>query len=139
MRDAGISNEPDARFRTALADGRLELQHCSQCQIWLWPAALHCATCGSWDQEWLPIAIEGTVFTWTRTHHDLPGTEGLVKPFVTVVVNVNNTPLQLMGLLEGPQQGIAIDAQVAGRIVVRPDVNQGNPSFRWWIPQPVDT
>jgi uncharacterized protein len=136
MRDAASPIEPDARFRAALADGRLELQRCSQCHIWLWPTALLCPACGSWDQEWLPVAICGSVFTWTRTHHDLPGTEGLVKPFVTVVVHINNTPLQLMGLLEGPQDGIAIGAQLIGRIVVHPDVNKGNPAFRWWIPHP---
>ncbi len=139
MGNAGTSVEPDARFRAALTHGKLELQRCSQCLTWLWPAVRHCAACGSWDQEWLPVAIEGTVFTWTRTHHDFPGTEDLVKPFVTVVVNVNNTPLQLMGLLEGPQDGIAIGAQLAGRIVVRPDFNQGNPAFRWWIPQSLAT
>lgn len=139
MRDAGTPSEPDARFRAALADGKLALQRCSQCQIWLWPAALQCSACGSWDQEWLPVAIGGSVFTWTRTHQDFPGTEGLVKPFVTVVVNVDNTPLQLMGLLEGPQEGIAIGARLLGRIVVHPDINKGNPAFRWWIPQPSST
>lgn len=136
MSHEGTPVEPDARFRATLANGVLELQCCSQCRILLWPAALQCAACGSWDHEWTPIAIEGTVFTWTRTHHDFPGTEGLVKPFVTVVVNVNNTPLQLMGLLEGPQEGIAIGTQLAGRIVVRPEVNKGNPAFRWWFPLP---
>jgi uncharacterized OB-fold protein len=134
MTDAANPIDPDARFRAALTDGRLELQRCSLCLIWLWPAALQCPGCGSWNQEWLPVAIEGTVFTWTRTHHDFPGTEGLVKPFVTVVVNVNNTTLQLMGLLEGPQEGIGIGAHLVGRIVVQSDVNKGNPAFRWWIP-----
>ena len=139
MSDAGTPVEPDARFRAALADGKLELQRCSECQILLWPAALQCTACRSWDHEWIPIDIEGTVFTWTRTHHDFPGTAGLVKPFVTLVVNVDNTPLQLMGLLEGPQEGIAIGAHLIGRIVVRPDVNKGYPAFRWRIAQPSAT
>ena len=137
MSDTPAPVEPDARFRAALVEGKLELQRCSQCWIRQWPAVLHCPVCGSWDQEWLPVAIEGTVFTWTRTHHDFPGTEGLVKPFVTVVVNVNNTPLQLMGLLEGPQEGITIGVQLAGRIVVQSHINKGNPAFRWWITQPL--
>jgi len=133
MSDTGSSADTDARFRAPLADGRLELQRCSQCLIWQWPAVLHCAACGSWDQEWLPVAIAGSVFTWTRTHHDFPGTEGLVKPFVTIVVTVNDTPLQLMGLLEGPHEGITIGAMVTGRIIVRSDVNQDNPVFRWHL------
>jgi len=56
-----------------------------------------------------------------------------VKPFVTIVVTVNDTPLQLMGLLEGPHEGITIGAMVTGRIIVRSDVNQDNPVFRWHL------
>ncbi len=135
MADAGSAAEPDARFRAALADGRLELQRCSQCLRWTWPAALQCTSCSSWDLEWRPVAIAGTVFTWTRTHHDFPGTEGLVKPFVTMVVTINDTPLQLMGLLEGPSEAITIGAPVTGRIIVDSRINNGNNQgsavFRW--------
>jgi len=131
MTESKRPEEADARFWEALASGQLELQRCSQCGIWHWPAVFCCGACGSWDQEWVPVPIEGTIFTWTRTHHDFPGTEGLVKPFVTVVVTIVDSQVQLMGLLEGAQDGVSIGAKVTGRVVANPGEARGGPSFRW--------
>ena len=128
-----IPLEPETRFRNALNQGRLELQRCSQCQVWLWPAVLQCSACGSWDADWVDVPIAGTVFTWTRTHHDFPGTEGLEKPFVTLVVSIGDTPAQLMGVLEGPQDGLSIGSPVVGRIINHANTNKGRPAFRWQL------
>jgi uncharacterized OB-fold protein len=56
-----------------------------------------------------------------------------VKPFVTAVVTIGDTPVQLMGLLEGETGDVKIGAPVTGRIVRNPDVNKGRSSFRWQI------
>lgn len=99
----------DAPYWAALSEGRLALPRCASCSQWHWPAVARCGECGEWGLTWHDTAIEGTIFSWTRTWHPFGGTEGLEKPFVTVVVAITGAgDRRLMGLLEG----VAADAQV---------------------------
>lgn len=121
----------DTPFWVALEAGHLELQRCAACKIWHWPAVVHCRSCGSFDQEWLRVPLKGTVFTWTRTHHPFPGTGGLKTPFVTALVTIEATPVQLMGILEGDQEGLTIEARVTGRVLAGSESTSGKPAIRW--------
>jgi uncharacterized OB-fold protein len=125
------SKDADAPFWAALAAGHLQLQRCAACKIWHWPAVFHCAACGSFDQEWVLVPLEGTVFTWTRTHHPFPGTEGLERPFVTALVTITGTPVRLLGILEGEQEGIGIEAPVTGRVLSAQESASGMAAIRW--------
>lgn len=77
------------------------------------------------------MPLKGTVFTWTRTHHPFPGTGGLKTPFVTALVTIEATPVQLMGILEGDQEGLTIEARVTGRVLAGSESTSGKPAIRW--------
>ncbi len=100
----------------ALAEGRLLLPRCKGCGQWHWPAVWRCGECGSWEHEWHERTLEGTIFTWTRTHHRFGGTEGLDLPYTTVLVTLNDAPIRLQGLMEGREDDLKIGARVTGRI-----------------------
>lgn len=114
-----------------LAEGRLVLQRCAGCGTWHWPAVWRCGDCGSWDHGWHEQPLNGTIFTWTRTHHAFGGTEGIERPFVTALVTLDSVPVRLQGLIEGPETGVQIGAAVTGRITTTPFGDAQIPSIRW--------
>jgi uncharacterized protein len=71
MAVAGIVPVPDrdsAPYWAALAQGRLELQHCRDCGHWTWPARPICSGCQGDDLVWEPVAGSGEVHSWIVTH-----------------------------------------------------------------------
>ncbi|WP_205007849.1 Zn-ribbon domain-containing OB-fold protein [Sphingosinithalassobacter portus] len=109
----------DAPYWAALEQGRLNLPTCKNCGVWHWPPVSRCAECDSWGLDWHDIPLEGEIFSWTRTWHPFGGTEGLEKPFVTVVVAIPAAGnRRLMGLLEGVADTapVPIGAAVKGRV-----------------------
>jgi uncharacterized protein len=120
-------------YWSALRAGRLELPRCKGCGHWHWPAVWRCGECGSWDHEWVEQPLAGHVFTWTRTHHHFGGTEGLKRPFVTLVVTLNTVPVRLVGVMEGNETALRIGAAVAGRIDRTAFGDFQIPSIRWSI------
>lgn len=113
-----------------LAAGKLMLPRCKGCGKWHWPAVWRCGECGSWDQEWLEQDFSGTVFTWNRTHHRFPGTEGLTLPYTALLVELGNG-IRLQGLLEGDESDLRIGAPVAGKPARTPFGDVSIPSIRW--------
>jgi hypothetical protein len=68
---AGIVPVPDrdsGPYWAALAQGRLELQHCRDCGHWTWPARPICSGCQGDDLVWEPVAGSGEVHSWIVTH-----------------------------------------------------------------------
>ncbi|MEQ9661436.1 MAG: zinc ribbon domain-containing protein [Parasphingopyxis sp.] len=123
----------EGRYWDALREGRLELPQCEGCGRWHWPAVFRCADCGSWDHRWEEQPLTGTVFTWTRTHHDFGGTAGIAKPFVTAIVALDTVPVRLTGIVTEPSEGIGIGAPVAGSISATRFMTHDIPSIRWAI------
>lgn len=123
----------EGRYWDALAEGRLELPRCKGCGKWHWPAVWRCGECGSWDHEWVEQKMAGTIFTWTRTHHRFGGTEGIELPYVTVLVELDDVPIRLQGLIEGDEQNLKIGAKVVGRVDRTVFGNARIPSLRWTI------
>lgn len=52
--------------------------------------------------DWIEQPMVATVFSWTRTWHRFGLTEGLDLPFVSVVAELGNSGIRLMGRLEDP-------------------------------------
>jgi len=121
----------EGRYWDALAKGHLELPRCQGCGRWHWPAVWRCGDCGSWEHEWVEQPIAGTIFTWTRTHHPFGGTEGLAKPFTTVLVTLETVPVRLTGILEGDDTSLEIGAPVTGRIGRTRFADAEIPALRW--------
>ena len=123
----------EGRYWQALREGHLELPRCSGCGAWHWPAVWRCGECGSWEHEWVRQALAGTIYSWTRTWHPFGGTEAFAKPFVTLVVALRDVPCRLTGVLEGPEDGVAIGTAVSGRIATTAFAGGNIPSLRWAI------
>jgi len=92
MAGAPIVPVPDrdsAPYWTALAEGRLDLQHCSDCGRWTWPARPICSGCQGEQLAWDPVAGTGEVHSWVVTHQVYaPGLAALV-PYTTVLVRID--------------------------------------------------
>ncbi|MDH3684244.1 MAG: zinc ribbon domain-containing protein, partial [Acidimicrobiia bacterium] len=52
-------------FWDALADGRVLIQRCLQCDTWVYYPRARCSHCLSDSLEWTEVSGEGTVYTFT--------------------------------------------------------------------------
>lgn len=129
---APISTGADAPYWEALARGELQLPRCSGCARWQWPAVSRCGACGSWEQRWETVAARGSIFSWTRTWHGFAGLESLARPFVSVVVTLDEArPIRLLGILDGEHPTPRIGDAVAARIAATNHQGREIPSLRW--------
>ena len=94
----------DAPYWKGLAEGRLLLPRCDDCQRWIWPAAHRCGQCGGAAMRWEQLPMRATVFAWTRTWHRFGLTEGLELPFTSVVAEIDDCGIRLYGRLHDPDQ-----------------------------------
>jgi uncharacterized OB-fold protein len=70
----------------ALAEGRFELQRCSGCGALRWPPRALCNRCLEFGGEWVPVAPDGRIVSWTRTHQVFSPVFQEDVPYVTVQV-----------------------------------------------------
>jgi uncharacterized OB-fold protein len=107
----------DAAYWQALSAGRLVMQHCQNCGQWHWPAVWRCGECGIWDPEWVDVALEGVVYSWTKTWHRFPGSEGIDLPYVTVLAALPHAGgRRLLGLYDGDEAALELEVPLQGRI-----------------------
>lgn len=111
------SDGADAPYWDGLAAGRLLLPRCDGCDRWMWPAGRRCGACGSIDVHWKERPMTATVFSWTRTWHRFGLTEALDLPFTTVVAEIDDCGIRLLGRLDDPDR---IDPAVGERLTGRP-------------------
>jgi uncharacterized OB-fold protein len=85
----------NAGFWRAAAEGRLDIQQCSQCGWHRQPPTEGCFHCGALDWGWDTLPGTGTVFTYTWVHHPL-------HPAVTDAVPYNVSVIALDGVVGAP-------------------------------------
>ncbi len=90
----------DAPYWDGLAAGKLLLPRCCGCRAWRWPADHRCGGCGTTAVDWCEQAMTATVFSWTRTWHRFALTESLELPFVSIVAELDDSGVRLMGRFE---------------------------------------
>ena len=123
---------PDAPYWEALEEGRLKLPRCGSCHAWIWPAAHRCGACHASETEWVEMPLEATVFTWTRTWHRFGLTEAFDLPFTTVLAEIENCGIRLLGNLEDPDLvDPEIDQRLVGRIGSTRTPNNELPVIIW--------
>lgn len=106
----------DAPYWDGLAAGKLVLPRCSGCDRWMWPAGHRCGACGTVGIRWIERPMRATVFAWTRTWHRFGLTEGLDLPFTSVVAEIDDCGVRLLGRLDDPDQiAPKIGEPLAGR------------------------
>ena len=133
MQDASLRDDTfDAPYWRALVDGRLVMQHCGECGRWAWPAVCRCGDCGAWNPPWEEIAFEGRLFSWAATYHPFGGTEGIGVPYTSVLVELPQAGgRRLLGLLEGDEAGLKLNASMRGRPSETAFGDEKIPSIRW--------
>jgi uncharacterized OB-fold protein len=110
-----IPDRDSAPYWAALAEGRLELQHCADCGAWSWPARPICSKCHGENIAWEPVAGTGTVHAWVVPQRAFfPRLKDLV-PFAIVAVKPDEQddiiiPARFTGDPASVTQGMAVRA-----------------------------
>lgn len=132
--DPGVSGQDgaDAPYWQGLRDGRLMLPKCDGCGRWMWPAGRRCGTCGTIGIHWIECAPRASVFSWTRTWHRFAGTEGLELPFTSVVAEIDDCGIRLLGRLDDPDRiDPRIGESLTGRIDATVVGDRAIPTIVW--------
>ena len=124
----------DAGFWEGLEQDELRLPRCKDCQAWIWPAEPRCKTCGSFALRWDPVALEGIVYSWTRTWYPFVDERAADLPYVVVLVELPHAGgSRLLGVLTGDEAGLRTGARVVGRIAPASDRTFGLRSVTWSV------
>lgn len=120
----------DTPFWEGLREGRVQLPRCQQCRAWRPLGHPICSECWSFETAWVEVPARGTVFSWIRTHRDFMEEFDVRAPYDTVLVELADAPLRLLGLLADadPAQP-AIGDKVVG--LVQQPANAAWPVLRW--------
>lgn len=107
----------DAPYWLGLEQGCLKLPRCASCNRWLWPAGHRCSACGSIGMAWEERPLRAIVYSWTRTWHRFALTETLDLPYVSIVVEIDDCGVRLMGRMDDPAPADPVIGEaVVGRI-----------------------
>lgn len=126
----------DGPFWDHLERGEFRLPRCAGCGRWMWPAHFRCGSCGSWDQEWVPRPLEGTIYSWTRTWYVFDRTQERADdlPYVVLLVEIPDTDgARVLGVLEASDEDLRIGAPVVGSVKAPSAKSKGYPSIVWAI------
>jgi uncharacterized OB-fold protein len=124
----------DERYWESLEEGHVRLPRCAGCKRWMWPAHFRCGDCGSWDQLWEEVEPTGTVYTWTRSWYVFDRTKERAEdvPYVVVVAELPGAGgARVIGVLDGPDDGVRVGAPVRGHIDRPSARSKGYPALRW--------
>ena len=84
-----VPDRDSAPYWAALAEGRLELQHCPACGRWTWPPRPICSGCHSEGMAWEPVAGTGEVHSWIVTHQAYAPAFVELVPYTIVLVRLD--------------------------------------------------
>lgn len=94
--------------------GRLLGTRCSRCEVTYAPARLYCERCLARLDEWVPIALEGTLASYTVVHQDVDG-QPLAQPVVVGLIALNDATGHFVHRLgevddQPPRLGMSVEA-----------------------------
>ena len=110
-----VPDRDTAPYWAALAEGRLELQHCKDCGRWTWPARPICSGCQGDNMVWEPVAGEGTVHSWIVTHQVYSPNFVDLVPYTIALVRLDEQddiliPAPMVSEGDGVRQGMRVRA-----------------------------
>ncbi len=99
-------------FWDALAEGRVELQHCSDCERYVYYPRTHCPGCLTRDLEWRELSGNGVVHTYTIARRPTapPWSEDL--PQLIAVVELDEGPRLTTELVNVDPDAIEVGMRV---------------------------
>lgn len=101
-----------APFWTAAAEGRFILQHCRDCERWVFYPRRLCPHCWSPRLEWREASGRAKLETWSMIHR--PGHPGWepAAPYAIGIVRLSEGPTMLSHILvAGPQLHMPLKAR----------------------------
>jgi len=99
-------------FWDALAEGRVELQHCADCERYIYYPRTHCPGCLTRDLEWRELSGNGVVHTYTVARRPTapPWSEDL--PQLIAVVELDEGPRLTTELVNVEPDAIEVGMRV---------------------------
>jgi uncharacterized OB-fold protein len=103
-----------APYWRALAEGRLDLQHCKDCGRWTWPARPICSGCQGENLVWEPVKGTGQIWSWVVTHQVYGPEFATLVPYTIANVRLDEQsdiyiPARLVSDVE-PRRGLRVRA-----------------------------
>lgn len=120
------SDEP---FWSGLREGLLCLPRCADCETWRPLGRALCSSCWSFATRWDQIRPQGRIYTWIRSRRAFMSELDVPAPYVTVLVELEDAPVRLLGILRGVEGDPAIGDLVTG--VIEQPANAAWPVLRW--------
>ena len=105
-------DETSAPFFDGAREGRLMLQTCRGCAVWLHPVRGRCPECGGTDIGWEQASGRGTVWGYTiMVQPYVPGYRDEM-PYNVVLVELEEGPMVYSNLVDVPDDEVRPDLPV---------------------------
>lgn len=124
------ADDNDLPYWEGLREGVLRVPRCASCETWRSPGRPICGECWSFDTAWVEVPARGTVFSWTRTHRDFMEELDVRAPYDTVLVQLDDAPVRLLGLLRDDQERPPVIGESVSGLVEQPG-NAAWAVLRW--------
>ena len=99
-------------FWDALAEGRVELQHCAECERYVYYPRSHCPGCLTRDLEWRELSGAGVVHTYTVARRPTAPPWSDDVPQLIAVVELDEGPRLTTELVNVEPDAIAVGMRV---------------------------
>ena len=108
-----------AFFFDGCRQGELRIQRCASCGVLRHPPLPACASCGSFEWDWIVASGRGSVYSYVVTHH--PQVPGFDYPLVVAVVELEEGT-RLVANVDGiPADRVTVGMPVEARMVALDD------------------
>ncbi|WP_226036047.1 Zn-ribbon domain-containing OB-fold protein [Aquibacillus saliphilus] len=92
-------------FWDAIEQGEFILQHCKDCQKWVFYPRSHCPHCWSNQLEWKQASGKAQLKTWSTVHRAGHPAWQAITPYIVGVVELEEGPSMMTHLLvDAPNQ-----------------------------------
>lgn len=129
----------DKPFWEGLREGKLRIQHCTNCGTWQHAAEWLCHNCLSFDHlEFREVAPKGRIYSWTRVWHPTHPALNERCPYICVVVELPEAGgIRMEGnLLGDDNQEVRVCADVTGVFELHPDAEPPFALLQWKYTEP---
>jgi uncharacterized protein len=90
--------------RACVATGMMNLQQCTDCQVFRHPPRWYCPACHSKSYRFVPVSGRGRIYSMAVNHFTVDAGWAGEVPFITAVVELDEGP-RVVGSLEGVAPG----------------------------------
>ena len=112
-----VETKINTPYWQALREGRLDYQHCCDCNHRWLPAREHCPSCLSENTDWLTASGDGVLVSWVVYHKAYAPHLAEQIPYNVAIVELAEGPRLLSNIVDHPDgTGLAANAAVRLRI-----------------------